>query len=89
MSLGYGKVKHKAAHPSSHSGNGGVLLLFVSKRSEIARDHPTQRPGNKDSFSLQRLFFAEISVYVLVLTEAVFLAELYNALQPQNQDVQV
>lgn len=30
MSVGYGKVKHRAAYPSSHSGNRNVLLFFVS-----------------------------------------------------------
>lgn len=67
MSIGYGRVKHKAVYPSSPSGNRDVLLLFES--SEIARDWLTQRPGNKDSLSPQRLFFAEIPVYVPLLTE--------------------
>ena len=30
MSVGNGKVEHKEAYPSSHSGNGDVLLFFVS-----------------------------------------------------------
>lgn len=75
MSVGYGKVKYRAAYSSSHSGNSNVLLFFC-KCSGIARDCRTQRPGNKNTFSLQRLFFAEISVYLPVLIEAVFLAEL-------------
>lgn len=58
--------------PVHHSGHGDELLLFV-KCSEIARDCPTQRPGNKTSLSLWRLFFAEISVYIPLLLKQCFL----------------
>lgn len=56
MPVGYGIVKNKAPYPSSHSSNRNVLLRFC-KDSETARDHPSQRPGDKDSFSLQRVYY--------------------------------
>lgn len=56
MPLGYGRLKNKAPCPSSHSSNRNVLLLFC-EGSKIARDHPSQRPGDKDSFSLQRVYY--------------------------------
>lgn len=57
MSVGYMERWNTKQYIPVHTVVKGMGLC---KCSEIAKDHPIQSPGDKDSFSLQRPFFAEV-----------------------------